>query len=226
MKFASMIPADWWKALGDHLPEESLSDLEKEVSRAYASEHRIYPEAGQVFAALHLTPLSEVKAVILGQDPYPGEGEAHGLAFSVPAGIAIPRSLRNIFKELSEDLGVREPAHGDLTAWARQGVLLLNTVLTVRAGERGSHRKLGWQLMTQALLRAASSRRKHVVFMLWGNPAQELEPHIEHPQDHCILKTTHPSPLSYRLGFGGCRHFSRANVYRRAQGVSEVDWAL
>jgi uracil-DNA glycosylase len=185
----------------------------------------IYPPGGLIFNAFDTTPIDKVKVVILGQDPYHGPGQAHGLCFSVPDGIAQPPSLVNIFTELHNDLGVPIPKHGNLTKWAQQGVFLLNASLTVRAAEPMSHSKIGWAEFTDCVIRKISEQKEHVVFMLWGKFAQEKRVLIDESK-HLILKAAHPSPLSASAGFMGCRHFSKANEYLVKNGIDPVDWKL
>ena len=192
----------------------------------------IYPPQGTRLAALALTPLPAVKVVILGQDPYHGPGQAHGLAFSVPRGQRVPPSLANIFKEQEADLGLPRPAHGHLESWARQGVLLLNTVLTVEAGQAASHQRRGWELLTDAAIRAVAERAAPCVYLLWGSHARAKAPLITQASGasnggaHLILEAPHPSPLSAHRGFLGSRHFSRANTFLEEQGCEEIDWRL
>ncbi len=185
----------------------------------------IYPPGGLIFNAFDNTPIDKVKVVILGQDPYHGPGQAHGLCFSVPDGIPQPPSLVNIFTELHNDLGVPIPKHGNLTKWAQQGVFLLNASLTVRAAEPMSHSKIGWSEFTDCVIRKISEQKEHVVFMLWGKFAQEKRALIDESK-HLILKAAHPSPLSASAGFFGCRHFSKANEYLVKNGIDPVDWKL
>jgi len=216
-------PANWTAAIprlqaGDH---QALSAT---VARL-RQEQTIYPPQAQLFTALELTPFAAVKVVLLGQDPYHGPGQAHGLAFSVPEGVKPPPSLRNIFKEVSADVyGGNPPDFStDLSRWAEQGVLLLNTVLTVEAGRAGSHRSLGWQALTDQIVAQLSRQREHLVFMLWGNQAQAKRPMLD-PARHLILEAAHPSPLSAHRGFLGCGHFSQANRYLTAHGLSPIRW--
>lgn len=190
-----------------------------------AEGRRILPAATDVFNAPRLTPLEAVRVVILGQDPYPTPGDAHGLAFSVRHGVPAPRSLANIFKELKADLGLAPPGHGNLAAWAERGVLLLNAALTVEAGQAGSHRKLGWQAITDAMIRAVAMRDEPAVFILWGADAQAKRSLIASDR-HGIIESAHPSPLSASRGFFGSRPFSRANAFLREKGLGEVDWRL
>ncbi|MBC8033293.1 MAG: uracil-DNA glycosylase [Chitinophagaceae bacterium] len=185
----------------------------------------IYPPGSLIFNAFNVLPFQQVKVVILGQDPYHGSGQAHGLSFSVQKGVAPPPSLINIFKELHTDIGVPKPSHGDLTHWACQGVLLLNASLTVRAGEAMSHSKIGWAEFTDNVIRKVSEQKKHVVFILWGRFAQEKQALIDETK-HFVLKAAHPSPLSANNGFLGCRHFSKANEYLISQGLDPIDWKL
>ena len=185
----------------------------------------IYPRGGDFFCALDATPPSSVRVVILGQDPYHGPDQAHGLSFSVKKGVRVPPSLSNIFTELESDLGIKRPSHGDLTGWAMQGVLLLNSVLSVEQGRSGSHQGRGWEQFTDAVVSALNKSDRPLVFMLWGAHAQRKGAAID-PQRHCILRAPHPSPLSAHRGFFGCRHFSQANAFLGAQGLQSVDWSL
>lgn len=184
---------------------------------------RIYPPASKIFSAFDLVPFDEVKVVIIGQDPYHGPGQANGLAFSVNPGVDIPPSLRNIFKEISADTGRPVPDNGDLTRWARQGVLLLNSTLTVREHQPKSHSRLGWDIFTDAAVRAVNMNAEHVVFLLWGSDAIRKGAMIDRTR-HCVLTAPHPSPLSASRGFFGCRHFSQANAYLAAHGKTPIEW--
>ncbi|NML23802.1 uracil-DNA glycosylase [Pseudoflavitalea sp. G-6-1-2] len=186
----------------------------------------IYPPGGQIFNAFNLTPFEKVKVVILGQDPYHGAGQAHGLCFSVAPGIKPPPSLVNIFKEMHSDLGLPIPNHGTLTKWAEQGVLMLNASLTVRAGEPMSHAKIGWATFTNAVIKKISDEKEHVVFILWGKFAQEKQELIDVTRHHLILKAAHPSPFSADSGFFGCKHFSKTNQFLVQNGIDPIDWAL
>jgi len=217
------VPADWAAELAD-LPSEDLAALDRWLARERSAQ-TVFPPAEEVFTALELTPVESVSVVILGQDPYHGEGQAHGLAFSVAPGVTPPPSLRNIYRELESDLGIAPRAHGDLRAWARQGVLLLNTVLTVRAHEAGSHRGRGWEQFSDGVIRAVSRRELPVVFLLWGNPARTRRTLIDADR-HIVIESAHPSPLSAYRGFFGSRPFSQANAALRAAGRSPIDWAL
>ena len=185
----------------------------------------IYPPGSLIFNAFDKTPINNVKVVILGQDPYHGQGQAHGLCFSVPDGIPAPPSLLNIFKEMQEDIGIPVPRSGNLTHWAQQGVFLLNASLTVRAGEPMSHAKIGWAEFTDTVIRKISEYKDHVVFLLWGRFAQEKRMLIDESK-HLILRAAHPSPLSAHSGFMGCRHFSKANAYLVSKGIDPVDWKI
>lgn len=185
----------------------------------------IYPPGSLIFQAFALTPFDKVKAVLLGQDPYHGQGQAHGLCFSVPEGIKPPPSLINIFKELQDDLGMPPPRHGNLSRWARQGVLLLNACLTVRANEPASHAGIGWTAFTDAVIETISRKKDHVVFLLWGKYAQQKQALIDETR-HLVLKAAHPSPYSAHAGFFGCRHFSKTNTYLVSHGIDPIDWAL
>lgn len=201
---------------------ESLADfLDQEV----AAGQTLYPPAHQRFAALEAMTPDDVKVVVLGQDPYHGPGQAMGLSFSVPQGVRVPPSLGNMYKELASDVGFRIPDHGDLTAWARQGVLLLNSVLSVRAGEAGSHANKGWEALTDELVHSLARQRSHLVFMLWGSYAQRKAAGVDAEQ-HLVLSAPHPSPLSAYRGFMGCQHFSQANAYLHATGQTPIDWQL
>lgn len=185
----------------------------------------VYPPPSQIFAAFDLCPFEHTKVVILGQDPYHGPGQAHGLCFSVPRGIPFPPSLQNIFKELHDDLGIPMPKSGDLTPWAKQGVLLLNATLTVRANSPGSHQNKGWEIFTDRVIHILASQKRHLVFMLWGNYARAKKSLIL-PEHHLILEAAHPSPYSANKGFFGCKHFSRCNQYLVEHGIEPIDWRL
>jgi len=198
--------------------------------RAFLQQERdrgqmIYPPARQIFAALDATPFDAVKVVILGQDPYHGPGQAHGLCFSVPPGVPVPPSLRNIFAEIERDVRIPRPDHGCLLPWAQRGVLLLNAVLTVRAGQAGSHQNQGWEWFTDQVIERLAREREHLVFLLWGSYAQKKGRIID-AQRHRVLRSVHPSPLSAHRGFIGCGHFSAANQYLVRQGLTPIDWSL
>jgi uracil-DNA glycosylase len=216
--------ASWSKQLQDEFNQEYFSRLETFLSRE-RNVKTIFPREELVFAALNTTPLSEVKVVILGQDPYHKAGQANGLAFSVPSGIKMPPSLRNIFKEIQYDLGVSSTTSGDLTRIAKQGVLLLNTCLTVEEGKAGAHAKKGWERFTDKTIESLSENRENLVFLLWGNHARGKRNLID-TEKHVVFEAPHPSPLSAYSGFFGCKHFSKTNTYLTQIGEDEIDWAL
>ena len=218
------IEESWREALAPEFEKPYFASLSQRLHAEKAAGKQIYPPGGQIFKAFELCPLPEVKVVILGQDPYHGYGQAMGLSFSVPDGVPAPPSLKNIFKEIEDDLGVKMSGRPNLEKWARQGVLLLNAVLTVRAGEPTSHSAIGWQEFTDAVIRCISEKREGVVFMLWGNYARSKAPLID-PYRHTILHAAHPSPLA-RGAFFGCRHFSQANAILRSEGLEPIDWQL
>lgn len=222
--FAVMIRIDesWKQKLAAVFASEQWTHLAEFVRREYASD-LIFPPAGKIFAALDACPFDRVKVVIIGQDPYHGPGQANGLAFSVAPGIPMPPSLLNIFKEVQTDTGAPMPADGDLTRWARQGVLLLNSSLTVKAHRPASHAGMGWEVMTDAAIKALSDGRENLVFLLWGAHAGKKSPLIDQTR-HLILKAPHPSPLSAHRGFFGCRHFSRANAYLQLHNIEPIVW--
>lgn len=215
---------DWNPVLRSELDQPYWSDLQTFVETD-RRRNAVYPPRDQVFAALHLTPLATVKVVILGQDPYHGPGQAHGLCFSVQDGLEPPPSLKNIFRELHDDLGVEIPRSGDLTPWATRGVLLLNTTLTVRAHQAGSHQGKGWEKFTDQVIRAVNDKTDPVVFVLWGNQARRKRTLVDAAR-HSVIESAHPSPLSAHRGFFGSRPFSKANQALVAAGAEEVDWAL
>lgn len=214
----------WKNILWDEFQSPYFSKL-KEFLVQETSSRSIYPPGKLIFNAFDHTPFENIKVVILGQDPYHGSGQAHGLCFSVPPGIKPPPSLVNIFKELKSDLGMEIPLSGNLEAWADQGVLLLNATLTVRAGEAGSHQKQGWETFTDAVIGKISQQKSAVVFLLWGRYAQAKEDLVE-GEKHLVLKAAHPSPFSAYNGFFGCRHFSKANEFLISRGIDPVDWTL
>lgn len=218
------IEESWKKNL---LPEfESAYFLQlKEFLIRERKKHIVCPPASRIFAAFNYTPFGKVKVVILGQDPYHGKGQANGLCFSVNDGIPQPPSLQNIFQELKDDLGISVPGTGNLEPWAKQGVLLLNATLTVRANQPGSHQNQGWEQFTDAVIRAISEKRSGIIFLLWGKFAQAKEVLIDTAKHH-VLKAAHPSPYSANAGFFGCRHFSKTNELLRQQGMKEVDWEI
>ena len=215
----------WLEPLQAEFDQPYMADLKAFLLAEREAGKRIFPAGSNWFRALDLTPLDQVKVVILGQDPYHGPGQAHGLCFSVPNGVRPPPSLVNIYKELESDLGIARPAHGFLEHWARQGVLLLNSVLTVEMGLAASHRDRGWERFTDAVIRLVNAKQEPVVFMLWGSYAQKKAAFVDTSR-HLVLKAPHPSPLSAHSGFLGCRHFSKANAFLEAKGIQPVDWAL
>jgi uracil-DNA glycosylase len=216
---------EWLSLLGTEFKQDYMDQLSAFLRSEKASGKRIYPPVTEFFAALDATPPAAVKVVVLGQDPYHGAGQAHGLSFSVRGRQRIPPSLQNIFRELHEDLGVSMPSHGDLSEWARQGVLLLNSVLTVEHGAAGSHQGRGWERFTDAVVAAVNDGESPAVFMLWGAHAQRKGAKVDRDR-HCVLMAPHPSPLSAHRGFMGCRHFSQANAFLAASGRQPVDWSL
>ncbi len=218
------LESSWKELLKDEFSKPYFAGLRAFLKREKAAGKIVYPPGGRIFAAFNETPVDQVKVVIIGQDPYHGEGQANGLCFSVAPGVRKPPSLLNIFKELQEDIGVPIPVNGNLDAWAGQGVLLLNATLTVRANEAGSHQNKGWEPFTDAVIRAVSSHCNGVVFLLWGRFAQAKAELIDKSK-HYILEAAHPSPLA-RTGFMGCRHFSKANELLKKQGKTPVDWRL
>ena len=219
------IQNDWLQAVGEEFRKPYYKELYDFVKEEYST-RVIYPPADDIFNALHLTPLKEVKVVILGQDPYHNEHQAHGLSFSVlPDQREIPPSLQNIYKELHDDLGCYIPDNGYLEKWARQGVLMLNTVLTVRAHQANSHQGHGWEQFTDAILEAVNQEDRPIVYLLWGRPAQSKIPMLTNPK-HLILKAPHPSPLSAYRGFFGCRHFSQTNAFLESHGAAPIDWQI
>ncbi|MFV9511507.1 uracil-DNA glycosylase [Tepidibacillus sp. LV47] len=215
---------DWADYLQDEFKKPYYLRLRKFLIEEYRSK-TIYPDMYDIFNALHYTSYAETKVVILGQDPYHGKGQAHGLSFSVKPGVAIPPSLQNIFKELQQDLGCTIPNHGYLVKWAKQGVLLLNTVLTVREGEPNSHKGIGWETFTDQVISTLNRREKPVVFILWGKHAQEKQNLIT-SSHHYIIQSPHPSPFSANRGFFGSRPFSKANQFLRQIGSQEIDWQI
>ncbi len=219
------IEESWKQVLKSEFSKSYFLEAVTFIKTEKALNKTIYPPGGLIFNAFNTTPFDKVKVVILGQDPYHGPGQAHGLSFSVPDGIRQPPSLVNIFKELHNDTGVPIPQSGNLTKWAKQGVLLLNSCLTVRANEPLSHSKIGWTNFTDAVIHIISTEKKNVVFILWGKYAQEKQQLIDETR-HLVLKAAHPSPYSANNGFLGCRHFSKANEYLMANGIDPIDWSL
>ncbi|MBP9150711.1 MAG: uracil-DNA glycosylase [Flavobacteriales bacterium] len=219
------IEPSWQKLLSSEFDAEYFSTLRNFLMEEKKTE-TVYPPGSLIFNAFDRTPVASVKAVILGQDPYHGPNQAHGLCFSVNGGIVPPPSLKNIFKELNTDIGMNEPASGNLTKWADQGVLLLNATLTVRAHNAGSHQGKGWEQFTDAAIQKLSKERKNLVFLLWGKFAQNKSSLINTENGHLILKAPHPSPLSAYTGFLGCKHFSKTNDFLNENGISPIDWNL
>ena len=218
------ITNDWQQPLEVEFKKPYYKDLYKKVLEEYRS-RQIFPNPDDIFNAFHLTPLKDVKVVILGQDPYHNDGQAHGLCFSVKPDVEVPPSLVNIYKELQDDLGCRIPNNGYLVKWAKQGVLMLNTVLTVRAHQANSHRGIGWEQFTDAVIRAVDAQDRPIVFLLWGRPAQMKKSMLHNPK-HLILEAPHPSPLSAYRGFFGCKHFSQANEFLKEHGIEPIDWQI
>ena len=221
------LPPSWSPVLQPVLATQEARWLGGWLRAEETAGKRIYPPRGQRLAALELTPLDKVKVVILGQDPYHGPGQAHGLAFSVPQGVPPPPSLVNIYKELKSDLGIGPPDHGDLSHWAKQGVLLLNNALTVEAGQAGSHQMMGWEAITDAAVAAVAARPEPSVFILWGSHAQAKAariPELTNSDRHLVIRSPHPSPLSAHRGFFGSKPFSRANAFLEANGRGTIDW--
>jgi len=216
------IEESWQLSLQDEFEADYFQSL-KEFLKREVKTQTIYPPGKQIFSAFNLTPLTAVRVVILGQDPYHGAGQAHGLAFSVAEGVTIPPSLKNIYKELHDDLGIPVPTTGNLEKWAKQGVLLLNATLTVRASQPGSHQGKGWEIFTDQVIRTISDLRAGVVFLLWGRFAQEKSSLID-TSKHFVLKAAHPSPFSAHKGFMGCKHFSKTNEILQRNGMGEIDW--
>ena len=218
------INGDWLEALKDEFKKDYYKQLFEKVNEEYRT-RLIFPPANDIFNAFHLTPLKDVKVVILGQDPYHGNNQAHGLCFSVKPEVEIPPSLVNIYKELHDDLGCTIPDHGYLVKWAKQGVLMLNTVLTVRAHQANSHRGIGWEEFTDAAIRVLNTQDRPIVSILWGRPAQMKKAMLNNPK-HLILEAPHPSPLSSYRGFFGSRPFSKTNQFLEANGVEPIDWQI
>lgn len=214
----------WQTVLKDEFQAPYFIELERELSKAY-QEDTVYPPKEDLFSALNLTPFSKVKVVIIGQDPYHGPGQAHGLSFSVKKGVKLPPSLVNIFKELEEDTGIKAPKDGSLEAWARQGVLLLNNQLSVLGGRPMSHKDIGWNQFTDKIIEVLNEKRTHLVFILWGSPAQKKAKVVSH-KNHHIIQSVHPSPLSSYRGFFGSKPFSKANTYLESKSIKPVNWSL
>ncbi|HKX77755.1 MAG TPA: uracil-DNA glycosylase [Novosphingobium sp.] len=225
---ADPIPETWRPALEPELATRAARQLGGFLTAEENAGKRIFPPRGSRLRALELTPLDRVKVVILGQDPYHGAGQAHGLCFSVPEGVKVPPSLVNIYKEIESDLGLPCGAHGNLESWGRQGVLLLNNALTVEEGRAGSHQNLGWEAITDAVVAAVAGKREPCVFMLWGSHARRKAERVPGLREgpHLVLTAPHPSPLSAHSGFFGCRHFSQANAFLEQHGRGAIDWSV
>lgn len=215
----------WKQHLEGEFAQDYMVKLKQFLLQQKQAGKTIYPKGNEYFNAFNLTPFEQVKVVILGQDPYHGPGQAHGLCFSVQHGVKPPPSLQNIFKEIHSDLGLPIPSHGYLNHWAQQGVLLLNSVLTVEQAKAAAHQGKGWEKFTDVVIRELNEKREHIVFMLWGSYAQKKGQFID-TQKHCVLKAPHPSPLSAHRGFLGCGHFSQANAYLESHGLTAIDWSL
>lgn len=215
----------WRERLAPELASPGMAALRAYLLAEKTAGKTIYPPGPLIFNALDRTPFEAVKVVILGQDPYHGPGQAHGLCFSVPRGVPVPPSLINIHAEIRRDLDIDPPRHGNLEAWAERGVLLLNAVLTVEAGQAASHQGRGWEAFTDRIVALLAEQREHLVFLLWGSHAQRKAAMVD-PRRHLLLKAPHPSPLSAHRGFLGCGHFSACNAYLREHGLGEIDWSL
>lgn len=215
----------WKEVVGDEFDQPYMQHLKQFLLEEKQAGKHIFPKGSEYFRALNLTPIDQVRVVILGQDPYHGAGQAHGLCFSVQPGVRIPPSLVNIYKEMQSDLGIPPVRHGFLDHWAKQGVLLLNSVLTVEEGRAGSHQGKGWERFTDRIIHAVAEEREHVVFILWGSYAQKKAAFVD-PKRHLVLKSVHPSPLSAHNGFFGSKPFSKANAYLDSHGLEPIDWQL
>ena len=218
------IQNDWLEPLAPEFKKPYYGELYKKIKEEYST-RQIFPPADEIFTAFEMTPLSDVKVVIIGQDPYHGDGQAHGLCFSVKPDVETPPSLVNMYKELNSDLGCYIPNNGYLTKWAKQGVLMLNTVLTVRAHQANSHRGIGWEEFTDAAIRILNEQDRPIVYLLWGKPAQMKKSMLNNPK-HLILEAPHPSPLSAYRGFFGCQHFSKTNAFLTENGLEPIDWQI
>jgi uracil-DNA glycosylase len=225
METAPQLEKSWLKKLEPEFQKTYMKDLKIFLKQQKAAEKVVYPQGTEFFAALNLTPLDKVKVVILGQDPYHGPGQAHGLSFSVRDGVRFPPSLQNIFKELKEDLGIPTPKTGDLTPWAQQGVLLLNSVLTVEDGKAAAHQGKGWEMFTDKVIATLNENREHLVYVLWGSYAQKKAAFVDRNKN-LVIESAHPSPLSAYRGFLGSKPFSKINAYLRQHGLKDIDWTL
>lgn len=215
---------EWKNALSEELEKPYFKAMWEQISEEYKT-REIFPPKDEVFNAFNYAPLSKVKCVIIGQDPYHNVGQAHGLCFSVKPGVAIPPSLANIYKELHEDVDFQIPDNGYLEKWAKQGILMLNTVLTVRAHEANSHKEMGWERFTDAVIKILNEQKRPIVYLLWGTPAQRKASKLDNTK-HLLLKAPHPSPLSAYRGFFGCRHFSKTNEFLTENGLEPIDWSI
>lgn len=225
MRDEVQIESSWKSVLSNEFNQDYFKDIKQFILNERDKGKEVYPPGKSMFNAFNLTPFNQVKVVIIGQDPYHGPGQAHGLSFSVPTGIKTPPSLQNIYKEIQNDLGLAIPNHGNLESWATQGVLLLNAVLSVNANEPASHKAAGWENFTNAVIYYLSQQKSNLVFMLWGRFAQEKELLID-SNKHLILKAAHPSPFSAHQGFMGCKHFSKTNAYLIQNGISPINWSI
>lgn len=214
----------WLEVLSTEFQASYFQELEKKLDVA-SKEGTVYPPISNIFSAFNLTPFEKVEVVIIGQDPYHGANQAHGLCFSVQKGVKVPPSLKNIYKEIETDLGLKNPDHGFLESWAKEGVLLLNAHLTVEEGSPMAHKDIGWDRFTDKVIEVLNSKKENLVFMLWGSPAQNKAKNVD-PNKHCLLKSVHPSPLSSYRGFFGCKHFSQCNAYLIKHGKKPIDWSL
>ena len=224
-KSETQLEESWLKKLEPEFQKPYMRDLRSFLKKQKEQKKNIYPKGEEFFAALNLTPLDKVKVVIIGQDPYHGPGQAHGLCFSVKKDVRIPPSLVNIYKELKDDMGLTPPDHGFLEDWAKEGVLLLNNVLTVEHGKAGSHHGQGWEVFTDKIIQVLNEKKENLVFILWGSPAQKKAAAVD-PKKHFILKSVHPSPLSSYRGFFGSKPFSQTNKFLKAKGLREIDWKI
>jgi uracil-DNA glycosylase len=222
---AMPLPESWMKFLGEEFEKDYMRNLSAFLKEEKAKEKTVYPRGSEIFSAFNLTPLSEVKVVIIGQDPYHGEGQAHGLCFSVKPGVKIPPSLKNIYKELEADLNLEKPNHGFLEAWAKNGVLMLNNVLTVSQSEPASHSGKGWEVFTDRVVEVLNKECQNLVFLLWGSHAQKKAANVDRNK-HLVLECPHPSPFSAHRGFLGSKHFSKCNEYLQNCNVKPIDWSL
>lgn len=219
------INKSWLGPIGEEFDKDYMKEVKLFLKEELKSGKTIYPHGKDIFQAFDKTPFDKVKVVIIGQDPYHGPNQAHGMSFSVQKGIRVPPSLVNIFKELEEDLGIERSSHGYLESWASQGVLLLNSVLTVELANAGSHRKIGWEKFTDKVIEVLNSQKDNLVFLLWGTPAQKKAAIVDESK-HLVLKAPHPSPLSSYRGFFGCKHFSKTNAYLKEKKLAPINWAL